>query len=208
MLQGKCSFDTIRGCICQDAGGVGLSGLGGIGGIGGLGVGVAVWDIGSVTSLSASRSLARGVIDAHTVPCRMRSRTVHIRYARSFRLVALSAAVCNVAVVAGRPIWLVCTMQREKAGHQCCSAQALYTFKQKDVRGEAHSPRFLSGCFQRVPSTKFPCPYGRTAELEPARPVIQLRKSVLESILTLTDTLAVVTSVESAYTEEQASCWR
>ncbi|CAE7568262.1 RNF43, partial [Symbiodinium pilosum] len=61
-------------------GGVGLSGLGGIGGIGGLGVGVAVWDIGSVTSLSASRSLARGVIDAHT---------------------------------------------------------ALYTFKQKDVRGEA-----------------------------------------------------------------------
>eukprot|EP00439_Symbiodinium_sp_Y106_P060716 s1768_g9.t1 len=46
----------------------------------GLGVGVTVWDIGSVASLSSSRSLARGVIEAHT---------------------------------------------------------ALYTFKQKDVRGEA-----------------------------------------------------------------------
>lgn len=80
----------------------------------GLGVGVTVWDIGSVASLSSSRSLARGVIEAHTALYTFKQKDVRGEACDS---ASKKCCICLEDFVEGQQLRILPCFHRY---HQCC----------------------------------------------------------------------------------------
>ncbi|CAE7258015.1 RNF43, partial [Symbiodinium necroappetens] len=80
----------------------------------GLGVGVTVWDIGSVASLSSTRSLARGVIEAHTALYTFKQKDVRGEACDS---ASKKCCICLEDFVEGQQLRILPCFHRY---HQCC----------------------------------------------------------------------------------------